>query len=177
MENVAAIHTSSVGSEARNQGDTSSLKPAFLPLQLFGRACSVCCKPKPVKSNGYIPEAKRVDGKRLARLPTGDSRVFIQREEMQRPDTAVHVLLDCSGSMSRIQEVANQTTVSLALAVSTIPKCDISLRRCSRELVEGRSDTASWSACSDLVWDDSLCAQVEVLPLAEAMLYAARESY
>lgn len=70
---------------------------------------------------------RKIDGKRLTRLETGSTRVFIKREEHHRPDTAVHVLLDTSGSMSSRQAVANQATVSLALAASTIPKVDIAV--------------------------------------------------
>ena len=120
-----SIDTSSVGSDARNQGDTSCLKTGILASSAIRSRLLGLLQAQTRQKQWLHTKGKRVDGKRLTRLSAGDSRIFVQREEMQRPDTAVHVLLDCSGSMSRIQEVANQATVSLALAVSTIPKCDI----------------------------------------------------
>jgi hypothetical protein len=76
--------------------------------------------------------------------------------------------------MTRIQEVANQATVSLALAVSTIPKCDIAASmfpgiggEVSPILHRGqpvRAGLGRFAVCSS-----------GGTPLAEAMLYAARE--
>lgn len=169
-----AIDTSSVGSDARNHGDTSSLKTGILASSTIRSRLLGLLQAQTRQKQWLHTRGKRVDGKRLARLPTGDSRVFIQREEMQRPDTAVHVLLDCSGSMNRIQEVANQATVSLALAVSTIPKCDIAASmfpgiggEVSPILHRGqpvRAGLGRFAVCSS-----------GGTPLAEAMLYAARE--
>ncbi|MCG8613789.1 MAG: VWA domain-containing protein [Pseudomonadales bacterium] len=169
-----AIYTSSVGSDARNNGDTSSLKTGILASSTIRSRLLGLLQAQTRQKQWLHTRGKRVDGKRLARLPTGDSRVFIQREEMQRPDTAVHVLLDCSGSMGQIQEVANQATVSLALAVSTIPKCDIAASmfpgiggEVSPILYRGhpvRASLGRFAVCSS-----------GGTPLAEAMLYAARE--
>lgn len=169
-----AINTSSVGSDARNAGDTGSLKSGILASSTIRSRLLGILQAQSRQKQWLHTKGKRVDGKRLARLPTGDSRVFIQREETQRPDTAVHVLLDCSGSMSRIQDVANQATVSLALAVSTIPKCDIAASmfpgingEVSPILHRGqpvRAGLGRFAVCSS-----------GGTPLAEAMLYAARE--
>jgi cobalamin biosynthesis protein CobT len=117
---------------------------------------------------------KRVDGKRLTRIANGDTRVFIKRDEKQQVETSVHLLLDCSGSMHSIQHIANQATTSLALAVSSIPKCDIAVsmfpgiggdvspmirRGQPVRAVLNRLDVSSTGGT----------------PLAQAMLYAARD--
>lgn len=169
-----AIDASSVGSDARNQGDTNSLKTGILASSSIRSRLLGLLQAQTRQKQWLHTRGKRVDGNRLARLPTGDSRVFIQQEKMQRPDTAVHVLLDCSSSMKRIQEVANQATVSLALAVSTIPKCDIAASMfpgiggmVSPILHRGqpvRAGLGRFAVCSS-----------GGTPLAEAMLYAARE--
>ncbi|QFT57107.1 VWA domain-containing protein [Microbulbifer sp. THAF38] len=169
-----AIDTSSIGSDARNHGDTSSLKTGILASSTIRSRLLGLLQAQTRQKQWLHTRGKRVDGKRLTRLPTGDSRVFIRREEMQRPDTAVHVLLDCSGSMNRIQAVANQATVSLALAISTIPKCDIASSmfpgiggEVSPILRRGqpvRTGLGRFAVCSS-----------GGTPLAEAMLYAARE--
>ena len=169
-----AIDTSSVGSDARNHGDTSSLKTGILASSTIRSRLLGLLQAQTRQKQWLHTRGKRVDGKRLTRLSAGDSRIFVQREEVRRPDTAVHVLLDCSGSMNRIQEVANQATVSLALAVSTIPKCDIAASmfpgvagEVSPILHRGQPVRASlgrFAVCSS-----------GGTPLAEAMLYAARE--
>ncbi len=169
-----AIDTSSVGSDARNHGDTSSLKTGILASSAIRSRLLGLLQAQTRQKQWLHTRGKRVDGKRLTRLSAGDSRIFIQREDVRRPDTAVHVLLDCSGSMNRIQEVANQATVSLALAVSTIPKCDIAASmfpgiagEVSPILHRGQPVRASlgrFAVCSS-----------GGTPLAEAMLYAARE--
>lgn len=42
----------------------------------------------------------RIQGSALHRLVTGDDRVFFQREQHEAMDTAVSLVIDCSGSMS-----------------------------------------------------------------------------
>jgi Mg-chelatase subunit ChlD len=100
--------------------------------------------------------------------------VFIQREEAKRLDTAVHVLLDRSGSMEYIQDIANQATVSMAMAVSSIPKCDVAVSTFPGE----RGHVSPMIARGQPV-RPNLCRMDIVsygnTPLAEAMLYAARE--
>lgn len=168
------IDTSSVGDDANNQGDTTSLNSGILASSMIRSRLLGLLQAQTRQKTWLHTRGKRVDGKRLSRLPAGDSRVFVQREEMQRPDTAVHVLLDSSGSMGRIQEVANQATVSLALAISTIPKCDIAASmfpgiggEVSPIIHRGqlvRAGLGRFAVCSS-----------GGTPLAEAMLYAARE--
>lgn len=70
---------------------------------------------------------KRFDSQRLSRLVTGSTNVFIKTSKRQHPNTAVHLLVDSSGSMSlecsngksRI-EVARESALALALSLEAI---------------------------------------------------------
>lgn len=169
-----SIDTSSVGGDARNKGDTSSLNTGILASSTIRSRLLGLLQAQTRQKQWLHTKGKRVDGKRLTRLASGDSRVFIQRDEMQRPDTSVHVLLDASSSMRDIQDIANQATVSLSLAVSTIPQCDIATSmfpgisgEVSPMIHRGQPVRANLGR---FAVDSS-----GGTPLAEAMLYAARE--
>ncbi len=105
----------------------------------------------------------------------GNPTVFIQRDIQKRPDTAVHVLLDNSGSMYDRQQTANQAAVSLALAVSSIPKCDIAV-----SAFPGLNTT---SVCPIIHRGQSVRTCINHFdiqstgstPLAEAMLFSAKD--
>lgn len=73
----------------------------------------------------------RVDGNRLFRMATGDARVFVRRGHQSAPNTAVHVLVDRSPSMSaqvahegmivgRRIDLAWEASIALALALESI---------------------------------------------------------
>jgi Mg-chelatase subunit ChlD len=71
---------------------------------------------------------KRLDTNSLYRVMNGDTRVFRTPANKQRPNTAVHILVDMSGSMSklsktpekRMYEVARESALSLSLALEPI---------------------------------------------------------
>jgi cobaltochelatase CobT len=76
---------------------------------------------------------RRMDGKRLHRLPQGDTRIFQRKQTKASPNTAIHLLLDKSESMgyqvtdsqgqpmgSRMP-IALEATLALALAFEGIP--------------------------------------------------------
>lgn len=168
------IDTSTVGQESGANGDSSRLNAGILASSSVRSRLLGLLAAKTREQHRLHTRGKRIDGKRLTRLANGDSRVFIQRDEKQDVETSVHLLLDCSGSMTRNQQIANQATVSLALAVSAIPKCDIAvsmfpgdggdvspmLRRGQPvRAVLNRFDVSSRGGT----------------PLAQAMLYAARD--
>ena len=169
-----AINTSSVGSDASNKGETSGLQTGILASSAIRSQLQGLLHAQTREQQWLHTSGKRVDGKRLTRLCSGDSRVFIKRDEMRRTDTAVHVLLDASGSMHRIQDIANQATVSLALAISSIPKCDI-----ATSMFPGvGGDVSSITHRGQPVRSNLGRFAVDSsggTPLAEAMLYAARE--
>jgi Mg-chelatase subunit ChlD len=169
-----SIHSSGVGSDSCNNGDKSTLATGILASSAIRSRLIGLLQSKARQQQWLHTSGKRINGNRLCRLPTGDSRVFIKRDEMQRPETSVHVLLDCSGSMNAKQVIANQATVSLALAVSTIPKCDIATSmfpgiggEVSPILHRGQSVRASMGRFA--------VRSAGGTPLAEAMLYALRE--
>ncbi|WAK04390.1 VWA domain-containing protein [Methylobacter sp. YRD-M1] len=71
----------------------------------------------------------RIVGKKLSRLVQGDSRVFERRYHRRAPNTAIHLLVDGSGSMngvydqqskSRLIDIAIESSVALALALEGI---------------------------------------------------------
>jgi len=169
-----SIDTSTVGGESFNNGDTGSLSSGILASSTI-RSRLLGLLQAQTRSKEYLhSRGKRVDGKRLTRLAAGDSRVFVKREEFQRPNTSVHVLLDCSGSMKKRQVIANQASVSLALAISSIPKCDIAVSMFPgingdvspllRRKQPVRASMGKFAVSSS-----------GGTPLAEAMLFAARE--
>jgi nitric oxide reductase activation protein len=71
---------------------------------------------------------KRLDTRNLHRVVAGDTRVFRSPVEKQKPNTAVHILVDMSVSMeawvnsskSR-EQVAREASLALALALEPIP--------------------------------------------------------
>jgi len=70
---------------------------------------------------------KRLDVSKLHRAALGDTRVFLHREEKQRQNTAVHLLVDMSGSMDSSAAnpphmIARKAALALALALDAIPK-------------------------------------------------------
>lgn len=129
-----------------------------------------------------------IDGHRLARCGVLDSRVFLRRTRKHQPDTAVHLLLDRSPSMSALVarpaggsarriDLAWEATLALTLALEAIPGVNPAITafpgalgestRVYRVLPHGRrlNDVRDHFG-SDL--DGST-------PLAEALLYAASE--
>ena len=166
---------SAVGELGGNdRGDNGQLQAGILTSSAIRSRLIGLLQAQTRQSQRLHIRGRRVDGRRLSRLASGDARVFIQRDETSRPETSVHVLLDCSGSMQHQQEIANQATVSLALAISTIPKCDIAV-----SMFPGNGGSVSPMIRRGQPVRPNLgrfCVDSGGgTPLAEAMLYAARE--
>jgi cobalamin biosynthesis protein CobT len=79
--------------------------------------------------NGYTParHGRHLDTNRLHRLVSGDTRVFRRSAERKHPDTAVHLLVDMSLSMStlmpsgqHVYQVARDAAMALALGLEKI---------------------------------------------------------
>lgn len=71
---------------------------------------------------------KRVDARKLCRVVTGDTRVFLKPEDKKRPNTAVHILVDMSSSMAykagngkERQDIAREAALSISMALDAIP--------------------------------------------------------
>jgi len=168
------IDATSAGEAVSNQGDTKELTTGILASSALRSRLTGLLQAQAREKHFLHTRGKRINGSRLARSTTGDLRVFVRREEKQQPNTAVHVLLDTSSSMGSIQEIANQATVSLALAISSIPKCDIAV-----SMFPGIDGKVSPMIKRAIPVRPSL-GRLAVgssggTPLAEAMLYAARE--
>ncbi|PCQ93026.1 VWA domain-containing protein [Escherichia coli] len=71
---------------------------------------------------------KRVDARKLHRVVTGDTRVFLKPEAKKRPNTAVHILVDMSSSMAykaangkERQDIAREASLAISMALEAIP--------------------------------------------------------
>lgn len=64
---------------------------------------------------------RRLSANHLCRLVVSDARIFQQRSERQAPNTAVHVLLDMSGSMGIVGgDLAVRSSLGLVLGLESI---------------------------------------------------------
>ncbi|OAI06178.1 VWA domain-containing protein [Methylomonas methanica] len=105
------------------QGESGKIRAALQGLvqsQTLNRSQHAC-------------RGRRLDGKRLHRLPLGETKLFQRKETKAAPNTAIHLLLDKSESMgyqvtdsqgqpmgSRMP-IALEATLALALAFEGIP--------------------------------------------------------
>lgn len=170
-----SIDTSDIGQLDLTQGSHEELQAGILSSSVIRSKLQGLLQAQSRERKWLHTRGKRVDGKRLSRAAMANPTIFIQRDIHKRPDTAVHVLLDNSGSMCDRQQTANQAAVSLALAVSSIPKCDIAV-----SAFPGMSES---SVCPIIQRGQSVRACINRFdipstgstPLAEAMLFSARE--
>lgn len=73
-----------------------------------------------VQTRSALGRKGRLDTRSLHRLAVSDPRVFRQRAQRQGVDTAVHVLLDCSGSMVRIIHLACTVCYAVGKALESM---------------------------------------------------------
>lgn len=66
-------------------------------------------------------QGRRLNTHRLYSVQLPQARLFDRRVERWATDTAVALLLDCSGSMARDMALANQAVLALALALDYLP--------------------------------------------------------
>lgn len=79
----------------------------------------------------------RIDGRKLSRLTTGDARVFVRNQAKRSPNTAIHLLVDGSGSMFSIPDdknlrpinLAMEAAMALALAMDAITGVNLAVTR------------------------------------------------
>ena len=105
-----------------------------LRRQLQGLVQAQCrCKKRPIDSG------RRINARRVARLSAWNPRVFTKLETHESTATAVHLLLDMSGSMRGFREqIAGESAIALFLALKTLPHCNPAL-----SIFRGRGKTIS----------------------------------
>lgn len=69
----------------------------------------------------------RIDGHHLYRLSTSNPRIFLQSNPVEDTDTAVHILLDSSASMSSDMELATAACYAVATALTRIPGINVGI--------------------------------------------------
>lgn len=73
-------------------------------------------------------QGRKLDTGKLHRTISGDTKVFLREQRREAVNTALHVLLDLSGSMTGIREpIAKEAAMALALALDRIPGVNQSL--------------------------------------------------
>lgn len=128
----AAQLNSGVGSEVRQDHGSNLLGEDTLKDGILGssklRAQVVGLLQAQTRARRSHREyGSRMDAKRLARAMAGERRIWKHNTQRQMVDTSVHILLDTSSSMGQSQSIANSATVSMALAISAVPKADVAV--------------------------------------------------
>lgn len=94
------------------KADSSSLRTALMGL----------VQTKRTDHRRTANRGRRLDTRRLSRLVVGECRVFQGHSEHKAPDTAIHVLLDLSGSMGLTGgNLAVRAALGLIHALQSIP--------------------------------------------------------
>lgn len=86
-----------------------------------------------------ISRKGKLDTRQLYKVAVSDPRIFIKPEERQGFNTAVHILIDCSGSMRRRMELTSQACYALAKALDSIKGINVGVTAypAERPLVSG----------------------------------------
>ncbi len=83
---------------------------------------------KTLAGRHHVQRGTRIDPKRLARVKAGERRIFIQRVEAEKIDTAVHLAIDLSGSMSGSPEqVAKEAAMAMVMALDGFQGVEVSI--------------------------------------------------
>lgn len=78
-----------------------------------------------VTRNVRIGRQGQLDARKLHRLAVNDGRVFRRSHEVSGLNTAVHLLVDCSGSMRRRIQLTSQVCHALATSLDVILGIDV----------------------------------------------------
>lgn len=120
---------------------------------------------------------------RLHRLLTLDPRVFVRKGERQGIATAIHILLDCSGSMSgRPIQLAGQACFAVASALDSIQGINLAVTAFPGEqLRKAPSEDRSWQTVAPILKHGQKMHDRFVLscngctPMAEAIWWALQQ--
>ncbi|TKB25158.1 VWA domain-containing protein [Desulfopila sp. IMCC35006] len=69
---------------------------------------------------GRVGRRGHIQANRLSRVMTGNPKLFIRHEEKKAVNTAIHILMDCSGSMRKRMELTSASCFALAKALGSI---------------------------------------------------------
>ncbi|WDP91073.1 MAG: hypothetical protein HUN04_15765 [Desulfobacter sp.] len=91
---------------------------------------------------GRISRQGKLDTRQLYKVAVSDPRMFVKPEERQGFNTAVHILIDCSGSMRRRMELTSQVCYALAKALDSIKGINIGVTAfpADRPKINGREN-------------------------------------
>jgi len=134
---------------------------------------------------------RSIDGRKLSRVILHDTRVFVRREETAAPNTAIHILVDRSGSMAMKAverrnrlDVAIESAVALALALETIPGVNTAITAFPASRTDGDHDPRRATGVCPLLGHGEKVRRTAAnfavtaaggTPMAEAMWYAAAQ--
>lgn len=126
------ISSDGAGSEVDNttwgRGDAETLKDGLLHSSKLRAQLTGFLQSQTKARNSHREYGSRFDSKRIARAVSGERRIWKHKTKKELVDTSVHILLDKSGSMGgHTQIVANNATLSLAMAISQVPKADVAV--------------------------------------------------
>ena len=91
---------------------------------------------------GRIGRKGQIQANRLSRVMTGNPRLFIRHEEKKAVNTAVHILMDCSGSMRKRMELTSESCFALAKALGSIQGINVGVTAFPANTQEESSDLA-----------------------------------
>ena len=132
--------------------------------------------------NGY---AGVLDTCKLHRLPIGDTRVFLRRGERSSVNTAVHILLDASGSMDGASmQLANQACFAVASALHGIKGISVGATAFPGEKVRPRPECGEhWNTVAPVLRHNEQLHTFFVMnaaggtPLDAAVWWALQQMY
>ena len=121
------LRANSLGEQELNKTPSESIREAILFSSSL-RSKLVGLLASHHRDQQYLAStAKRVSGRHISRMASGNTKVFIRKDEKPAINTAVHILVDRSGSMAGEQTTANQATLALAMALHSIKGTDVAV--------------------------------------------------
>lgn len=113
------LHVAEVREERHNEMPRALIEDAQSATKVLATRLSGLLQTQTL-SRTHTGRRGRVDGNRLHRLAVSNPRVFKTSVEEHSINTAVHILLDCSGSMIECMSLANAACYSVASALHRI---------------------------------------------------------
>ncbi|MGL1931816.1 MAG: VWA domain-containing protein [Desulfotalea sp.] len=74
-----------------------------------------------------ISRRGKLCNQRLSRLSTGNPRIFLSHEEKKAMNTAIHILVDCSGSMRKKMDLTSSSCLALAKGLDAIDGINVAV--------------------------------------------------